>query len=203
MKKLTSLRCSWLTLIGFSVAFLAKGNREFLLYAVTLAILIALVQWSDRRLHYPAGVKRCFLIWLILHMCGGFVHIGGVRLYDVMLVQLVGAPYHILRYDQFVHAFCYFMIGGLLMTIIASLSKADASRKGIMLITILAALGVGAVNEIIEFSAVAFFASEGVGDYFNNALDNVFNGVGALAALAWPMLSGWKRTKPLADIPQM
>jgi hypothetical protein len=26
-----------------------------------------------------------------------------------------------------------------------------------------------------------------VGDYFNNALDNVFNAAGALAALAWPV----------------
>lgn len=186
MNKQLSLWFSWATLIGFTAAFVLMGNREFILYAVTLSILIALVQWSDRKLHYPAGVKWCFWAWLVMHMCGGFVHLQGVRLYDVMLLPCVDAPYHILRYDQFVHAFCYFTIGGFLRTIITSLAAPGASRTGIVLITLLAALGVGALNEIIEFAAVAFFASSGVGDYMNNALDNVFNGLGALAALAWP-----------------
>ena len=112
---------SWLTLAGFTLAFLILGNSEFLLYAVTLSILIALVQWSNRRLSYPAGVLWCFWLWLVMHMCGGFVHIHGVRLYDVILVPLVGAPYHILRYDQVVHAFCYFALGGLLKTIVTAL----------------------------------------------------------------------------------
>ncbi len=186
MKEKISLWLSWVTLTGFTVAFVLMGNREFILYAVTLSILIALVQWSDRKLHYPAGVKWCFLAWLVMHMCGGFVHLRGVRLYDVMLVRCVGEPYHILRYDQFVHVFCYFTIGGLLKTIVSWLADPRASKAWIAVITILAALGVGALNEIIEFAAVAFFASEGVGDYWNNALDNVFNGLGVLAALAWP-----------------
>ena len=176
---------SWLTLAGFTLAFLILGNSEFLLYAVTLSILIALVQWSNRRLRYPAGVLWCFWLWLVMHMCGGFVHIHGVRLYDVILVPLVGAPYHILRYDQVVHAFCYFALGGLLKTIVTALVAPGTSRYGIALLTLLTALGVGAVNEIIEFGAVAAFGSEGVGDYYNNALDNVFNAIGALAALAW------------------
>jgi uncharacterized membrane protein YjdF len=180
-----SLWFSWLTLAGFTVVFMIKGNREFLLYAATLSILILLVQWSDRRLQYPVGVMWCFWLWLVMHMCGGFIHLGGVRLYDIQLIPLVGDPYHILRYDQFVHAFCYFMIGGVLKTIVASQAAPGASRRGIALITLLAALGVGAVNEIIEFAAVAGFGSEGVGDYTNNALDNVFNALGAIAALAW------------------
>ena len=115
-----SLWFSWITLAVFTAFFVLKGNREFLLYAATLSILILLVQWSGRRLHYPAGVLWCFLLWLVLHMCGGFVHLGGVRLYDITLMPLVGAPYHILRYDQFVHAFCYFTLGGLLKTIVVA-----------------------------------------------------------------------------------
>jgi len=113
------------------------------------------------------------------------VHLNGVRLYDIRLLPLVGEPYQILRYDQFVHAFCYFTIGGILKTIVAAQAAPGASRRGLALLTLLAALGVGAVNEIIEFTAVAWFRSDGVGDYFNNALDNVFNAAGALAALAW------------------
>ena len=180
-----SLWLSWLTLAVFTAFFVIKGNREFLLYAATLSILILLVQGSNRRLRYSAGILWCFWLWLVMHMCGGFVHLNGVRLYDIRLLPLAGEPYQILRYDQFVHAFCYFTIGGILKTIIDALAAPGASRRGLALLTLLAALGVGALNEIIEFAAVAWFQSDGVGDYFNNALDNVFNAAGALAALAW------------------
>ena len=51
------------------------------------------------------------------------------------------------------------------------------------LIIILIASGIGAFNEIIEFFAVVFFnAAKGVGGYFNNALDLVFNLIGAIIA---------------------
>lgn len=185
-----SLLLSWIVLAAFTAVFLARGNREFLLYAATLSILIALVQRSDRSLAYAAGVKWCFLAWLLLHMCGGYVHIGGTRLYDLVLLPLAGAPYHVLRYDQFVHAFCYFMIGGLLSGLVAHVAAPLAAPWLKRLLVVLAALGVGALNEIIEFSAVACFGTDGVGDYFNNALDNVFNALGAIAALSWPARSG-------------
>ncbi|NLF21885.1 MAG: DUF2238 domain-containing protein [Lentisphaerae bacterium] len=190
-----SLWFSWFTLAFFTVFFVMKGNREFLLYALSLSVLIGVVQASDRRLHYAAGVKWCFWLWLVMHMCGGFVHLNGVRLYDVVLLPLVDAPYHILRYDQFVHAFCYFTIGGLLLTVVSARAAPAAPRWGVALLTVLAALGVGAVNELIEFAAVAGFGTDGVGDYFNNALDNVFNALGAFAALAWRTPRGGARVR--------
>ncbi|MDD5705584.1 MAG: DUF2238 domain-containing protein [Kiritimatiellae bacterium] len=182
-----AMLASWGVLAAFTAVFLLHGNREFLLYAGTLALLIFVIQRSDRAWRYPAAVKWCFLAWLALHMCGGFVHLGGTRLYDAIIWPLAGAPYHILRYDQFVHAFCYFMIGGLLRTLTARLAAPGASKALLLTMTVLAALGVGALNEIVEFAAVACFSTDGVGDYFNNALDNVFNAVGALCALAWPL----------------
>ncbi len=180
------LLLSWIVLAAFTAIFVARGNREFLLYAASLSILIALVQLSDPRLRYAGGVKWCFLAWLAMHMCGGYVHIGATRLYDLILVPLAAAPYHILRYDQFVHAFCYFMIGGLLGSLVAHIAAPQTAPWLKRLLVVLAALGVGAINEIIEFSAVAFFQTDGVGDYHNNALDNLFNALGAIAALAWP-----------------
>ena len=48
---------------------------------------------------------------------------------------------------------------------------------------ILMALGVGAINEIIEFIAVEFLeAAQQVGDYENNAKDLVFNLFGSFIA---------------------
>ena len=187
MKKATthpSILIDWLVLAAFTVGFLWRGNYEFILYAVTLAILIAVVQRSHRTFRYTAPALWGFAAWLVMHMCGGFLKVGGTRLYDLILVDLVPAPYHIFRYDQFVHAFCYYVIALLLGRVVTARAKATTSRLYIALIAILAAMGVGAVNEMIEFLAVAFLgAAQGVGDYYNNALDICFNGLGTLAAL--------------------
>ncbi len=43
-------------------------------------------------------------------------------------------------------------------------------------------MGLGVLNELIEFSAVLVFPDTNVGGYFNTALDLVFNTLGALAA---------------------
>ena len=43
-------------------------------------------------------------------------------------------------------------------------------------------MGFGALNEVVEFAAVAFFGQTGVGGYWNTALDLVFNMLGAIVA---------------------
>jgi len=48
---------------------------------------------------------------------------------------------------------------------------------------VLGAMGLGAVNEIIEFIAVVVFPDTNVGGYVNTALDLVFNAAGAVFAM--------------------
>jgi hypothetical protein len=48
---------------------------------------------------------------------------------------------------------------------------------------VLGAMGLGAVNEIIEFIAVVVFPNTNAGGYVNTALDLVFNGAGAIFAM--------------------
>jgi hypothetical protein len=43
-------------------------------------------------------------------------------------------------------------------------------------------MGLGALNEIIEFSAVMLVPNTNVGGYYNTALDLAFNGLGAVTA---------------------
>ncbi len=174
----------WAVLAAFTAAFLLRGNSEFLLYAVTLTVLIAVVQRTHRAYDYPALARWGFAAWLVLHMCGGFVHLAGTRLYDLILLPLVPEPYHILRYDQFAHIACYFVITLILGRVVAVRADVRAGAAYVRVLALLAAMGVGALNEMIEFLAVAFLgAADGVGGYINNALDICFNGVGGLAAL--------------------
>ena len=44
-------------------------------------------------------------------------------------------------------------------------------------------MGLGALNEIVEFTAVLTVPNTNVGGYYNTALDLVFNGAGAACAM--------------------
>jgi len=170
-------------LLGFTVYFLARRNFEFLVYAVSLSLLVFIIEKTDRIFRYGKAAKAGFTVWLLLHLLGGTLYLKGVRLYDMMLIPIAGEPYNILRYDQVIHAFCYFVMTFFLDAVVMYLGRRDAPKFTLGLITGLAALGLSAVNEIIEFGAVVFFHSSGVGGYYNNALDLVFNLLGILVAL--------------------
>jgi len=58
--------------------------------------------------------------------------------------------------------------------------KENISKGMTLFIIVLIAEGIGAINEIIELSTVVFFHTQGVGNYYNNALDLVFNLIGAM-----------------------
>ena len=58
---------------------------------------------------------------------------------------------------------------------------------------ILAAMGFGMLNEMIEFSAVLMVPGANVGGYYNTALDLVSNSIGAVIAIiavAWSERGG-------------
>ncbi len=169
---------------GFTIYFLVPPNFEFLIYAVTLSAVIYLIERTDRVFGYGLPAKIGFSTWLFLHLGGGAFHINGGRWYDTILIDIVGEPYNILRYDQALHTFCYFVITLFIYAVVRHIGKEKANRLVICLITALAAMGVSATNEIIEFSAVVVFNSDGVGGYYNTALDLVFNLTGVIPAIA-------------------
>lgn len=173
-----------LIILFFLVFFLSKGNYEFLVYAATVGILVFIIEKTDKIFNYSNFAKYGFNLWLFLHFSGGAFKIAGTRLYDYVLIHIIGEPYDILRYDQLIHGYCYFIITMFIYSIVLYISDKKANKFLIYLITVLAGSSIGAVNEIIEFSTVVFFdAGEAVGEYTNNALDLVFNLIGAIIAV--------------------
>lgn len=167
----------------FTIYFLFRKNFEFLTYTFTISLLILIIALTIKKYNYSAMARYGFSAWLLMHLLGGAVYIRGTRLYDLLLIKLVESPLYILKYDQFVHAFCYFVITLFMLGIVKYYSN-NKSKFAIGLITVLAATGIGAINEIIEFTTVIFFnAGAAVGDYYNNALDLVFNIIGAIMAV--------------------
>ncbi len=146
--------------------------------------MIYLIEKTDGIFNYGLPAKIGFSTWLFLHLGGGAFHINGQRWYDTILIDIVGEPYHILKYDQALHTFCYFVITLFIYAIVRHISKEKANPLAICLITAFASMGISAMNEIIEFSAVVVFNSSGVGGYYNNALDLVFNLAGVIPAIA-------------------
>lgn len=155
-------------------------NYEFLLYAITVAILLIILYKTDQYFKYKQLGLWLFNIWLILHILGGLAFYQGVRFYDLILLDIVGEPYNILKYDQFVHFYCYIVMAILMWSVIQKIMKQDASNAVVCVVTILAASSLGAVNEIIEFFAFMLLGTEGVGGYINTAIDLVANLLGAI-----------------------
>jgi hypothetical protein len=56
---------------------------------------------------------------------------------------------------------------------------------GLSLVLAMAGLGLGAVNEIIEFTATVIMTETGVGGYVNTALDLVADMIGSVGAVVY------------------
>jgi uncharacterized membrane protein YjdF len=167
-----------IVLVGFLIkAFMAK-NYEFLGYWIVLVALFLVVVNLDKKYNFPLLAIWFFSIWSMLHMAGGLIKINGIRLYDTILIPLIGDPFFIFKYDQFIHIYCYFAIAILVYFVI---KKYVPNKNALIYISILVAFAVGGFNEIIEFGMVVFAdAGAAVGGYYNNALDLVFNLIGAI-----------------------
>jgi uncharacterized membrane protein YjdF len=160
----------------FSIISSIEGNYEFLYYTSVLAIFVFIILFYYRELHMTKTLIVCLTVLGVLHIAGGNVYIHGTRLYDFWLIP------GIFKYDNLVHAF-----GIAIATLVAYnilLPKMENSTKyrpfAFSLMLVLIAMGIGALNEVVEFFAVVFLgAAKGVGDYFNNTVDLVYNLVGA------------------------
>ncbi len=173
---------TYLFLAILIIYFLNKGNFEFLGYAAVVGILYWFVLKLDSKYNLPTYTIWLFVVWVFLHMLGGTIYIIYTRLYDLILIDLVnkGGEFVILKYDQFVHAFCYFAFSIIIYYILKSHMKPN-NKIPLAIFAILASVGVGMLNEVIEFGMVLFAgAADAVGGYYNTALDLVFNLIGAI-----------------------
>ena len=171
---------TYLFLVGILIYNISLGNIEFLGYAIFVGLLYFILIKADDYYKFPPYSIWLFSIWIITHFLGGAVHIGGTRLYDLILIPLLDAPYHILRYDQLIHTYTYIAISILIYFMLKKHFK-EGHNKSLITFSILAAIGIGLLNEVIEFGMVIFAdAADAVRGYYNTALDLVFNLLGAI-----------------------
>ena len=168
----------------FGVIFMSAGNSEFLWYIVTMLILVALVALGQRKAEFPAWILWALSLWGLMHMAGGGVPVAGSVLYAHVVIPVhASGEFVFLRYDQIVHFYGFGVTALVLWHLLSRHFPAMSGSTSILVFPVLGAMGLGAVNEIIEFIAVVVFPDTNVGGYINTALDLVFNAAGAVFAM--------------------
>jgi hypothetical protein len=146
------------------------------------------------------GLLWALSIWGALHMAGGLITVPDDWLTDgefrvlyswwVLPKQTAsaGAPAGWLKYDQIVHAYgfgvatwlCWQGLCGALRRLTG---EAPRPTPGLMVLMAAAGMGLGALNEVVEFIATRITVTN-VGGYVNTGWDLVFNALGASLAAA-------------------
>lgn len=182
MKDTTKIKIMlWFTILYmlfFTVVSLLNKNYEFLYYTIVMSLIIIILIKYKEHLSFTTGIAFGLTIVAALHIFGGNIHINGVRLYDFWITSWF-------KYDNLVHIIGTFTATMLSYTFVYQHLNEKARKNKILLFLIVVpiALGIGAVNEILELGAVVWLnAAEQVGDYMNNALDLFYNFIGSVLA---------------------
>jgi putative membrane protein len=169
-------------LIPFTVGFALRRNYEFLLYIGVIVFFLVVIALTNDRVRYPLSILWGLVVWAIMHLAGGGIRVGDGVLYGVILLPLSNTL-PILRYDQVVHIIGFGVATLLMYHLIAPLLRTDIKRwTALSIVIVMAGLGVGALNEIVEFIATVLVPETGVGGYQNTALDLVSDLIGAILA---------------------
>jgi hypothetical protein len=172
-------------IIGFGALFLARLNYEFLIYVGVIIFFLCLIGISLKKVDYTLGSLVGLTVWSSLHLAGGGITIGEGRLYDLMLIRL-SETYPVFRYDQFVHIWGFGTSTLVVFSLLAGTLKKPAENPiALGIVLVMAGLGMGALNEILEFAVTIWIPQSGVGGYLNTSLDLCANLIGAILALVY------------------
>jgi putative membrane protein len=175
-----------------------QGNHEFLFYGFTLLIIIYILVELHRRVTFTRTALWLLTIWGFLHMIGGTVPVspefvpdeGSAVLYSFRLRP------DLPRYDQIIHAFGFFSATVACWEAVRVLLGARRSVT-LSIIAAIMGMGLGALNEVIEFIATRI-TDTNVGGYTNTGWDLVSNTIGTICAGFWCLNRNLDRT-PTSD----
>lgn len=163
----------------FTVLYSARKNYEFLMYVGAVAFFVVLISFMHLRFDFPVGVLSGLTAWGLLHMLGGYVNVGGGVLYAYQVIP------KFLRFDQLVHAFGFGCATLFSYYILKPSLGTAVNRLAVSILLLLVGMGLGALNEMIEFTAVLTVPQTGVGGYENTMWDMIFNTIGAALAVIY------------------
>ncbi len=180
-----------LYIAGAAVYFYTTGVKEFTFYLLVLLGIVGFIAWLLPKMKLPTWSLWLLSILGLLHAMGGGVKVHGDVLYNFVLIPIVNNGVNgitIWRFDQLVHPYGTAVAAVILYFVIARAAKLP--RIWMVVIAALAAMGIGSLNEVIEFITKITIPHTDVGGYNNTALDLCSNLVGSLigssiSALKW------------------
>jgi hypothetical protein len=143
---------------------------------LTIVTAVSVVLVAVRRVPLPGSLVGGLAVLAVAHLAGGLVRIGQ----DVLYNASAGSP--VLRYDHFVHSAGSFL--AVLVCVRLFGSRETPTPRAALPMWLLAGLGLGALNEMIEFLTTVLHHGSHVGGYVNTGWDLVSNFGGSLVACA-------------------
>ena len=170
-----------LYIIGFGVLNVVRGNHEFLLYEFVMLALFLLIIGTLHKTRFTKLILAGLLVWGFLHLAGGGVVVDGAVLYAYVLLPIYeNGELVLLKYDQVVHAFGFAVSTLVAFHLLAPHIRREYLWRAGLTSAILIGMGLGVVNEIVEFIATVALPETNVGGYHNTMLDLIFNTLGSL-----------------------
>ncbi|GJM19879.1 MAG: hypothetical protein DHS20C14_20920 [Phycisphaeraceae bacterium] len=175
-----------LYMLAFGVVALVQRNAEFVIYEGSMIVFIAVVLVLHRTVVFRASTLWMLAFWGFFHLAGGTVPIpADLAQTDATHTVLYSLrPWADLpRYDQVTHAFGFFSATlACHDAIVAFAGRPNPAPKMLAVAAALMGMGLGAINEVLEFAVQLTLPETNVGGYVNTGWDLVSNTIGAIAA---------------------
>src|SRR3989344_3190919 len=168
----------------YAIYYISIKNYEFLWYILVLLFFFGLIFFTLEKTKFDYFILWGLSIWGLLHMSGGGLIVNGNVLYNLQIIHLfdIGDTY-VLKFDQIVHAFGFFVTSLVAFHLLKGQIKRKTNWTWIYISSALISMGLGVVNEIVEFIATISIAQVNVGGYYNTSLDLIANSIGAFLAI--------------------
>ena len=167
---------------GFCLYGFATGSPSTAGYVSSVLVIGAAIVWL-RRAALPGLLAAGLAMAAVVTLAGGLINVGRNVLYNASM-----GPYspalgtHFLQYDHLAHAYVSFVVAFACWIMLAAPHAGRGRRGDLVLLAAGTALGLGALNEMVEFLATLAHHGAHAGGYWNTGWDLVCNFIGAGAA---------------------
>jgi uncharacterized membrane protein YjdF len=166
--------------VVFETIAIVRADASGVSYAGVMILLFLAVAIADRWVGFSTPVLWCLVAWAALHMAGGLIPVGT---HGVLYNQSLGIPG--IRFDRVVHAFGFGTATVACWQALRRYPAVPEPTAGLVVLAALAGLGLGAINETVEFIFTRISASTAIGGYTNTGFDLISNTIGATVAALW------------------
>jgi uncharacterized membrane protein YjdF len=180
----TAVVAALVATFAFGTWAVVSGAPSTTTYILSAPVGILVIGWL-RREPLPDALAVALAIHAVLHLAGGLIRVGDDVLYNAAIGPYSATLHtHVLQYDHLVHAFGSFVATLTVWTLLTSEAARTQRKRETIILCVLASLGIGALNEMVEFLATVAHSGAHVGGYDNTGWDLVSNCFGALVGAA-------------------